>query len=212
LKSCTIKKVTYVVYKQSIVHKCTKPIGALGISKPTAYPSCVSHLLLRKFMKSSCATAFLLPHPTEMKQELTTAPQLTARPSTRRPPAALEDEGATHGCLSKALLEVRSMAGTSRWCRARRLAPLGSGTRAFFDFQLSTAHFPAGTGFFSGAVTVGATVFAAGAGSLFFDGSVAWAVTMEHLFMGMNTGRVWAVPSVVPTVRVLTAAHPWHRH
>jgi hypothetical protein len=37
-------------------------------------------------------------------------------------------------------------------------------------------------------VAVGAAVFAAVAGPLFFDGSVAWAAAMEHLFMGTNAG------------------------
>jgi hypothetical protein len=80
---------------------------------------------------------------------------------------------------------VSSTASSASW-----LGYSGS-CSAFFAFQLSTAHFPAGAGFFSGAATVGAAVFAA-AGPLFFDGSAAWAAAMERLFMGTNAGRVWA--------------------
>jgi hypothetical protein len=56
---------------------------------------------------------FLLPRPTEMKQELTTAPQ-PADP-VRWPPAALEDEGVAHGSLGEALLEVPRLPGEDDW-------------------------------------------------------------------------------------------------
>lgn len=68
---------------------------------------------------------------------------------------------------------------------------------AFFDFQLSTAHFPGAAGFFSGVATAEAEDLAAAAagtaGPLFFDGSAAWMAEMVRLFSGRNTAarRGW---------------------